>query len=109
MKTKLIDKILQGDVRAAARLMRDIEDEAPNAIEELKSIYLHTGRAYIVGVTGAPGAGKSTIVDTLITSFRRENMTVGVVAVDPTSPFTGGALLGDRVRIHYAYAVEKVK
>lgn len=99
MKTKLIDKILQGDVRAAARLMRDIEDEAPNAVEELKSIYLHTGRAYIVGVTGAPGAGKSTIVDTLITSFRRENMTVGVVAIDPTSPFTGGALLGDRIRM----------
>jgi len=99
MKTKLIDRILQGDVRAAARLMRDIEDEAPNAVEELKNIYLHTGRAYIVGVTGAPGAGKSTIVDTLITSFRRANMTVGVVAIDPTSPFTGGALLGDRVRM----------
>jgi len=99
MKTKLIDRILQGDVRAAARLMRDIEDESPNAIEELKSIYLHTGKAYIVGVTGAPGAGKSTIVDTLITSFRRENMTVGVVAIDPTSPFTGGALLGDRIRM----------
>jgi len=99
MKTKLIDKILQGDVRAAARLMRDIEDEAPNAVEELKSIYLHTGRAYIVGVTGAPGTGKSTIVDALITSFRGENMTVGVVAVDPTSPFTGGALLGDRIRM----------
>ena len=99
MKTKLIDKILQGDVRAAARLMRDIEDEAPNAVEELKSIYLHTGRAYIVGVTGAPGTGNSTIVDALITSFRGENMTVGVVAVDPTSPFTGGALLGDRIRM----------
>ena len=99
MKTKLIDKILQGDVRAAARLMRDIEDEAPNAVEELKSIYPHTGRAYIIGVTGAPGVGKTTLVDTFITSFRRENMTVGVVAIDPTSPFTGGALLGDRVRM----------
>jgi LAO/AO transport system kinase len=99
MKTQLIDKILQGDVQAAARLMRDIEDEAPNAVEELKSIYLHTGRAYVVGVTGAPGVGKSTLVDTLITSFRRENMTVGVVAIDPSSLFTGGALLGDRIRM----------
>lgn len=99
MKTELIDRILQGDVRAAAKLMRDIEDEAPNAVGELKSIYPHTGRAYIIGVTGAPGVGKSTLVDTLITSFRRENMTVGVVAIDPTSPFTGGALLGDRVRM----------
>jgi len=98
MKTQ-IDKILQGDVRAAARLMRDIEDEAPNAVDELKSIYPHTGRAYIVGVTGAPGVGKSTLVDTLIDSFRRKSMTVGVVAIDPTSPFTGGALLGDRVRM----------
>ena len=99
MKTQLIDKILQGDVQAAARLMRDIEDGAPKAIEELKSIYPHTGRAYIVGVTGAPGVGKSTLVDALITSFRRESMTVGVIATDPTSFFTGGALLGDRVRM----------
>ena len=98
MKTQ-IDKILQGDVRAAARLMRDIEDEAPKAVDELKSIYPHTGRAYIVGVTGASGVGKSTLVDTLIDSFRRKSMTVGVVAIDPTSPFTGGALLGDRVRM----------
>ena len=96
---KLVNKILEGDVLAAARLMRDIEDEAPNAVEELSSIYPHTGRAYIVGVTGAPGVGKSSLVDSLISIFRRENMTVGVVAVDPTSPFTGGAILGDRIRM----------
>ena len=99
MKMKLVDKILEGDVRAAARLMRDIEDEAPNAIEELKNIYAHTGRAYIVGVTGAPGVGKSTLVDSLIGIFRRKDMTVGVIAIDPTSPFTGGAILGDRIRM----------
>ena len=96
---KLIDKILEGDVRAAARLMRDIEDSAPAAIKELESIYLHTGRAHVVGVTGAQGVGKSTLVDALISVFRKENMTIGVIAIDPTSPFTGGALLGDRVRM----------
>lgn len=98
MKTQ-IAKILEGDVRAAARLMRDIEDEVPHAIEDLKSLYPHTGRAYIIGVTGAPGVGKSTLVDTLISSFRKEAMTIGVIAIDPTSPFTGGALLGDRIRM----------
>jgi len=99
MKTELASKILEGNVPAASRLMRHLEDEAPDAVEELKSIYPHTGRAYIVGVTGAPGAGKSTIIDNLIGIFRRENMTVGVIATDPTSPFTGGAILGDRVRM----------
>ena len=96
---KLTDKILEGDVRAAARLMRGIEDDTPEAIKELESIYLHTGRAYVVGVTGAPGVGKSTLVDALIGIFRRGNMTIGVIAIDPTSPFTGGAILGDRVRM----------
>jgi len=99
MKVKLTDKILGGDIRAAARLMRDIEDGAPAAIKELESIYLHTGKAHVVGVTGALGVGKSTLVDALISIFRRENMTIGVIAIDPTSPFTGGALLGDRVRM----------
>lgn len=96
---ELADKILEGDVRAAARLMRGIEDGAPNAVEELNSIYRHTGRAHIVGVTGAPGVGKSTLVDTVISTLRQKNMTVGVIAIDPTSPFTGGAILGDRVRM----------
>ena len=96
---KLTNKILEGDVRAAARLMRDIEDNAPAAIKELESIYLHTGTAHVVGVTGAQGVGKSTLVDTLISTFRKENMTIGVIAIDPTSPFTGGALLGDRIRM----------
>jgi len=99
MKVKLTDKILAGDVRAAARLMRDTEDGATAAIKELENIYLHTGKAHVVGVTGALGVGKSTLVDALIGIFRREDMTIGVIAIDPTSPFTGGAILGDRVRM----------
>jgi len=99
MKMKLADKILTGNVLAAAKLMTEIEDGAPEAVAELEIIYPHTGKAYIVGVTGPPGAGKSTLVDALIGILRRENMTVGVLATDPTSPFTGGAILGDRVRM----------
>jgi len=96
---ELSDKILEGNVQAAARLMRHIEDGDPNAAEELNNIYPHTGRAHIVGITGASGAGKSTLVDSIISILRQKNMTVGVIATDPTSPFTGGALLGDRVRM----------
>ncbi len=102
----LVNKILKGDVLAAARLIRGIEDEVSDAVEELESVYLHTGRAYIVGVTGAPGVGKSTVLGSLINIFRKKNMTVGVVALDPTSPFTGGAILGDRVRMQ-SYGVDK--
>jgi len=96
---ELADKILEGDVQAAARLMTGIEDGAPNTAEELSSIYPHTGRAHIVGVTGASGVGKSTLIDAVISTLRQRNMTVGVIAIDPTSPFTGGAILGDRVRM----------
>jgi len=99
MKTKLAEKVLAGNVLAAARLMRELEDESPSAVEELKILYPSTGRAYIVGVTGAPGAGKSTLIGSLIGVFRKQGMTVGVVAVDPTSPFTNGAILGDRIRM----------
>jgi LAO/AO transport system kinase len=95
----LADKILAGDEVSAARLMRAIDDDLPAATEELRKLYKHTGNAFIIGITGSPGVGKSTLVDALITGFRERKMTVGVVAVDPTSPFTGGALLGDRVRM----------
>jgi len=95
----LADKVLAGDVRAAARLISQIEDEVPDALAEMDSLYPHTGRAHIVGVTGSPGTGKSTLTDNLIGFFRKKNTGVGVIAIDPTSALTGGAILGDRVRM----------
>ena len=96
----LAEKVLKGEIRAAARLMRDIDDGRQSAIAELKQLYPHTGNAFIIGITGPPGAGKSTLVDQITASFRRRNKRVGIVAVDPTSPFTGGAILGDRIRMN---------
>ena len=96
----LAEKILQGDIRAAARLMRDIDDGFPSSIQELKQLYPYTGRAYLIGITGPPGAGKSTLVDQLTAAYRKLGKRVGIVAVDPTSPFTGGAILGDRIRMN---------
>src|SRR4030042_2412886 len=92
----LTTKVLAGDVQAAAKLITRIENEAPDALEEMNGIYPHTGRAYIVGVTGPPGAGKSTLIDNLIGFFRKKNMSVGVIAIDPPSALTGGAILGGR-------------
>jgi LAO/AO transport system kinase len=95
----LAKRILEGDIRAASKLMRDIDDRIPTALGSLKELYPKTGRAYIIGVTGPPGSGKSTIVDKMVDIFRKEEKSVGIVAVDPTSPFTGGAILGDRIRM----------
>ena len=95
----VIKKICAGDVRLASRLIRDIEDKIPEAKAKIKKLYAHTGKSFIIGITGAPGAGKSTLTDALITELRKKNKTVGVLAVDPTSPFTGGAILGDRIRM----------
>lgn len=92
-------KIKAGDVRAASRLIRDIEDSVPEAKKTIKRLFPYTGGAQVVGITGSPGAGKSTIVDGLIETCRKKEKTVGVLAVDPTSPFTGGATLGDRIRM----------
>jgi LAO/AO transport system kinase len=94
-----IDKILAGDIRTGARLMRDLDDRRPDALTTLKALFPHTGKAYLVGVTGNPGAGKSTVVDALIAHYRAAGERVGVVCVDPTSPFSGGAILGDRIRM----------
>lgn len=96
---ELVAAILRGEVRAGALLMRDVDDRRPAAMAALKALFPHTGRAYIVGVTGNPGAGKSTVVDALIAHYRAQGERVGVVCVDPTSPFSGGAILGDRVRM----------
>jgi LAO/AO transport system kinase len=96
----LADKVLKGDIRASARLMRDIDDGLNSSVEDLKALYAHTGNAYIIGITGPPGAGKSTLVDQLTALYRHCGKTVGIVAVDPTSPFTGGAILGDRIRMN---------
>jgi LAO/AO transport system kinase len=98
-RSGLADRVLAGDARALARAISLIEDEAPVAAELIRAIYPRTGRAYLVGVTGPPGAGKSTLVDKLTAEARRAGETVGVIAVDPTSPFTGGAILGDRLRM----------
>lgn len=95
----LADRVLAGDVRAVARAISLIEDEAPVAADLIRALYPHTGRAYLIGVTGPPGAGKSTLVDKLTAETRKHGETVGVIAVDPTSPFTGGAILGDRLRM----------
>ena len=95
----LSDRVLAGDPRAVARAISLIEDESPAGAELIRRIFASSGRAYLLGVTGPPGAGKSTLVDRMITEIRKSQRTVGVVAVDPTSPYTGGAILGDRVRM----------
>lgn len=97
--TSRVDRILAGDIRAGSRLMRDLDDRVPRAIRDLKALYPHTGKGYIIGITGNPGAGKSTVVNALIALYRGQGLKVGVVAVDPTSPFSGGAILGDRIRM----------
>src|SRR3974390_934466 len=93
----IVERLLLGDRRALARMVTLIENESPQARLYLAELHQHAGQAHIIGVTGAPGAGKSPLVTHLVRELRRREHKVGVVAVDPTSPFTGGAILGDRI------------
>ncbi|HEV2113989.1 MAG TPA: methylmalonyl Co-A mutase-associated GTPase MeaB [Terriglobales bacterium] len=99
-----VERIRTGDVRALARAISSIENSEPQSLDLLKAIFPHSGTARILGLTGAPGAGKSTLVDQLAREYRKQSKTVGIIAVDPTSPYTGGAILGDRIRMQAHHA-----
>ncbi len=94
-----VQSILAGDLRALARAITTVENSEPQADELLKQLFPHSGRALVLGITGSPGAGKSTLVDRMAAAYRRQEKTVGIIAVDPSSPFSGGAILGDRIRM----------
>jgi len=96
---QLVNEVLKGDRRSIARAITLVENNSPEAQEVISSLYPHTGKTYIIGVTGPTGSGKSTLIEKLAKELRRKGKTVGIVCVDPTSPFTGGAFLGDRVRM----------
>jgi len=95
----LLELALSGDPRSLARAISTVENHAPGWLDLLKAMFPHSGRARTLGLTGAPGAGKSTLVDQLAKHYRKENRSVGIIAVDPSSPYTGGAILGDRIRM----------
>lgn len=97
---ELKEKLKEGNKRAIARLISSFENETPEGINAMKELYKETGKAHIVGITGPPGAGKSTLTDKLVKELRKQNKRVGIIAVDPASPFTGGAILGDRIRMN---------
>jgi LAO/AO transport system kinase len=104
----IAERIISGDIRSAARLIRDIDDEIPSAKKVLKKLYPYTGKAHLVGITGPPGSGKSTLTDRLVSQYREKDKSVGIVAVDPTSPFSGGAILGDRIRMQRHFTDSEV-
>src|SRR5688572_14281219 len=95
----LIERLLAGEARAVARAISKVEDMSRDSGELMKAVFPRTGRGMVIGITGAPGAGKSTLVDKLALAYRQRNERVGIVAVDPSSPFSGGAILGDRIRM----------
>ena len=108
MGSPLAERVIAGDPRGIARAISLIEDESPAGADLVRELYPRTGRAYLVGVTGPPGAGKSTLVDRMTSELRKAGQTIGIVAVDPTSPFSGGAILGDRVRMAAHFGDEGV-
>ncbi len=108
MKSSLAQKVIRGDVRATAQLIRRIDDGDRDVFSDLAILYKHSGKAHIVGFTGSPGVGKSTLVDKVVTKYRENGKTVGILAIDPTSPFTGGAILGDRIRMQKHFLDEGV-
>src|SRR4051812_28016915 len=95
----LLQRLLSGDARALARVITRVENRSPESFEILKQLFQHTGRSRIIGITGSPGVGKSSLVDRLAAACHAQNQKPAVVAVDPSSPFTGGAILGDRIRM----------
>jgi LAO/AO transport system kinase len=103
-KDNLVSQLRSGDPRALARVISIVENHSPGWIELLKALFPHTGKARTIGLTGAPGAGKSTLVDQLAKHYREQNHTIGIIAVDPTSPYTGGAILGDRIRMQQHFS-----
>ena len=102
--TALISAVRSGDARALARVISTVENRAAGSSDLLKALFPHTGHARVIGLTGAPGAGKSTLVDHLARIYRKDGRTVGIIAVDPTSPYSGGAILGDRIRMQEHFA-----
>ncbi len=108
MISQLVERMLEGDRRALARLFSLLEKDSDTLSAIMRKVYPHTGGAYCIGITGPPGAGKSTIVDGLVEIAREQDASVGVLAVDPTSPFSGGAVLGDRIRMQRHYLDEGV-
>lgn len=99
MDSALIQDLLQGDVRALARVITHVENRSSASLEMLRHLFPRTGQSHVIGVTGSPGAGKSSLVDRLAMIYREREQQIGIVAVDPSSPFTGGAILGDRIRM----------
>ena len=104
----LIERLLNGNSRAVARLITLVENDIEAAENIINAIYSHTGKAYILGITGAPGSGKSTFISNLTKIFAKEGKKIGIICVDPTSPITGGAILGDRIRMKDNFSLKDV-